>query len=114
MALVKADAVQRIEVHDGWIDVRAAATVGHLMEMAGGESLAILSNPTAAVLHRMLIEFIVAWSYDEPVTPENIKQLDMDATTSLMEFINEKVGVTVSKKGRTKLTQSAGGNGLKS
>jgi len=113
MALVKADAVQRIEVHDGWIDVRAAATVGQLMGIAGSDNLSSLANPTGDVLHRMLVEFVVAWSYDEPVTPEIIKQLDLDATTSVMEFIQGKMGVN-PKKGRSKLTPSAGDNGRSS
>jgi len=112
MALVKEDAVQRVEVHDGWVDVRAAATVGQLMGIAGDSNLSALANPTADVLHAMLREFIVAWSYDDPVSPENIKLLDMDATTSILEVINEKLGAS-EKKGR-KLTPSAGENGRKS
>lgn len=107
MALVKEDAVQRVEVHDGWIDVKAAATVGLLMDIGGNDYLSVLSNPTGGILHRMLCAFIVGWSYDDPVTPENIKLLDMDATTSVMAFVQEGVGVD-QKKGQSNGRRSRG------
>jgi len=97
MALVKEDAVQRVEVHDGWIDVRAAITVQQLMDMAGDDNLAVLANPNGPVLLRILTAVIVAWSYDDPPTPENIRLLDMDAMTSVIGYVQGNMGVDQKK-----------------
>jgi len=112
MALVKGDKLRRVEVHDGWIDIHGTLTVGDVRAMAKGENLNALMDPTPEMMFSILRSVIVAWSYDDPVTPENIDLLDFDATTSVFEAFSEMMGVLNPKKEETTSEPLQGGNGL--
>ena len=97
MALVKEDAVQRVEVHDGWVDIKANLSIGAVLGMVKGSSLAALTSPTPETISAMLSAAIVAWSYDDLVTPENIARLDMAAALEVLDAINQQFMGTEKK-----------------
>jgi hypothetical protein len=107
MALVKPGDVKRVEVHDGWIDIKAALSIGAVLGMVNGGALSDLQNPTPDVIKGMLRASIVAWSYDDPVTPENVEMLDMDAVTAVFEAVNELLDGGDSKKGSSSSASSS-------
>ena len=98
MALVKGDQLRRDDVHDGWIDIHGTLTVGDVRAMAKGNTLDSLMKPTPEMMFSIMQSIIVAWSYDDPVTPENIDLLDFDATTSVFEAFSEMIGTLSPKK----------------
>src|SRR5207247_2251161 len=89
MALTSKDDVRRVDVHDGWVDVRAGLGIADLLSLTDGQGFAALSNPTPEVLLRMLQRAVVAWSYDEEVTPEAVDRLDMLASIEVFSAVRE-------------------------
>jgi hypothetical protein len=112
MALVKEDAVQRVEVHDGWIDIRANLSIGVTLGMVQGRTLAALSQRTPETVTAMLIGGIVAWSYDDPVTPENIARLELHVAAPVLNAIDE-LFEGPQKKGLNSSKRSNGASGTK-
>lgn len=98
MAIVKEEAVRRVDVHDGWVEVRETVTVGDVKKLTANRGLQELASGDSSMMFELLTRFIVAWSYEDEVTPENIEALDWDAATSVMGVIGELLGTNQKKE----------------
>lgn len=87
MALIKDDTRVRLDIpHEPgeWIEIRP-------MRNSDLRTADLTDRRTA--LFSLMDTLIVAWSYPEPVTPENIAQLDVDTTRWLDEQIPAVSGI---------------------
>lgn len=87
MELLRDVPIERIELPGGhWVEVKTRLTVGErkrltvaAFEVANMEDRPTPSINLAAVTTTALEIGIVAWSLEDPVTPENVRLLDEDS-----------------------------------
>lgn len=112
MGLIDDSAIQRVEVLDGWIDIKANLSIGAVLGMVQGRSLSALGTRTPETVTAMLNGGIVAWSYDEPLTPENIARLDFRVAAQVLNKIDDLFAGD-PKKDRASSPRSNGAAGTK-
>lgn len=86
MALVDKTKIVRIELpHEpgGWIE---------LHPMSSGDLANLPDDPYAAML-KMLQRIVTTWSYDVPVTPDNVLLLDVETVNELAVHVRAMSGV---------------------
>ena len=110
MAILKPGDTREIKVHDGTVIIRTSLSIGSLFDAAEGKSLESFATPGKAETLAMLEAAIVAWSYPEEVTPENIANLDVEAATEVLDALNSAMwGTAPLGKGRPKKSRRANG-----
>jgi len=94
MALIK-DQKTRYDIphEEGqWIELRP---------LRNSDLIGIDDDDPYASMIATLEKIIVAWSYDEPVTPETVRLLDMRTTNWLGLVLKESMGDLTAKNGYT-------------
>ena len=88
MALVKKQnkRIQHPTEPEAWFEVRLPLSAGDLASMHSDGTSIAMSLDLAA-------EVIKAWSYPEPVTLENVRDLDVDTFVWLSQQIQEASGI---------------------
>ena len=87
-----ADGAERVELADGnWIDLRTRQTLAD-MEALEVARLARGGEPSATMDFITIVgQLAVAWSYDDEVTPENVKRtISVDDVTALRDALAVK------------------------
>lgn len=111
MPLVNADAVRRIEGSEGeWLDLLAMPGLGHIIEaldsLGEGADFTALRSPSPRVTRALLTLLIKDWSFEAPVTVENVDRLDVALASSAIAAMWEILNGPPPKKGKRSSTGS--------
>ena len=118
MAIQNEEQFVTVTVHDGEI-VLKAPRFGDYLDMYGGdddegdeeEDIKDKIAKSTATRERFLAmaeKLVVRWTYEEPVTQENIGKLDSKVSLVLLNALNELLGISdEAKKGAAKKAVTA-------